>query len=247
VPDALTLLDREWDDFTSSRRARRALLRWSAAAAVPAVPDMHDLLRSLQDREDPDGRDRLVYRLCLLASEDRDACLVVLATVRPGLNRVAQKYRRWWGWEETSSMTFAAALERVVTYPVTRRDRPAANIVLDVQNRLHRARARELTAERKLGRRVAEDSPEMELLQENPASAQVELAELVAEAVAGGRLTRPEANLIVRHRLLDVPAGRVAEDSGLRPSTVRAHRRRAEAQLRRVALGDDLGAGEAVA
>lgn len=139
MPDALSLLDHEWDAYRTSRRAASAMRRWRAAAAVPAVADMDSLMLALQDREDPDTRDRLVYRLCVLASADRDACLVVLAMVRPGLNRVAQTYRRWWGWEETSSMTFAAALERVVTYPATRRERPAANIVLDVQNRLHRA------------------------------------------------------------------------------------------------------------
>lgn len=245
MPDALTLLDREWDDFRSSRRARRALLRWGATAAVPAVPDMDALLRSLQDREDPDGRDRLLYRLCVMASDDRDARLAVLATVRPGLNRVAQNYRRWWGWEETSSMTFAAALERVVTYPATRRERPAANIVLDVQNRLHRTRARELTAERKLGRRVSGEELAAEPMLDQ-ASARLELAELLAEAVAGGDLTRSEAELIVRNRLLDVPIASMAEHAGLRPSTVRTHRRRVEARLR-LRTVSDLPTGEAVA
>ena len=234
MPDALTLLDREWDDFRSSRRARRALLRWSAAAVVPAVPDMDALLRSLQDSEDPDGRDRRVYRLCVMANEDRDACLTVLATVRPGLNRVARSYRRWWGWEETSSMTFAAALERVVTYPAARRARPAANIVLDVQNRLHRARARELTAERKLGQRVSEATLR-ELPDSQVGSPSEELAEIVGAAVENNRLSREDAGLIVERRLLDISTVAVAATNGHQPSTVRAHRRRAEQRLALIA------------
>ena len=229
MPDALTLLDREWDTYRISRRAASALLRWRAAAAVPAVADVDSLMLAMQDRDDPDGRDRLVYRLCVMASADRDACLVVLAAVRPGLNRVAQNYRRWWGWEETSSMTFAAALERVVTYPATRRERPAANIVLDVQNRLHRARLRDLTEATRSSQVTDEE------LATVPSSSRTspseELIDVVHNAVNTLRLSKDEADLIVRQRVLDVATERLAAERGHRPGTVRTHRRKAERRL----------------
>ncbi|MFP5326524.1 MAG: hypothetical protein ACLGHT_03460, partial [Acidimicrobiia bacterium] len=143
---------------------------------------------------------------------------------------VARNYCRWWGWEETASMTFAAALERVVTYPADRRERPAANIVLDVQNRLHRVRARELTAEAVLGPRVRED----ELaalpfaLRSSPSE---ELVEVVQNAVDTLRLSKDQADLILRQRVLDVPTERLAVERGHRPGTVRTHRRKAEQRL----------------
>ena len=229
MPDALTLLDREWDTYRSSPRAARSLRRWAAAGAVP-VADIDSLMLAMQDRNDPDERDRLVYRLCVLAGADQDACLVVLAAVRPGLNSVAKSYCRWWGWEETASMTFAAALDRVVTYPADRRERPAANIVLDVQNRLHRVRAREMTAERKLGQRVAEATL-ADLAAATSISPSDELADVVAAAVDSQRLSRPEAALILEHRVHDRPAHVVGDERGHRPGTVRSHRRKAEQRL----------------
>jgi DNA-directed RNA polymerase specialized sigma24 family protein len=229
VPDALTLLDREWETYRSSPRADRAVARWVAAGAVPAGC-IESLMLAMQDRDDPDERDRLVYRLCVMASADQDACLVVLAALRPGLNSVAKSYCRWWGWEETASMTFAAALERVVTYPADRRERPAANIVLDVQNRLHRVRGRELTAERKLGQRVDEAR-----LADVPAAVSTspsdELADVVVAAVNSRRLSSPEAGLIINYRVHDLPAHLVGSERGHRPGTVRSHRRKAEQRL----------------
>src|SRR5207248_941104 len=114
---------------------------------------INDLLVAMQDDVDPETRDRLVYRFAMLSSTDRDASRVMLQVVRPGLVSIAQRYRPRWGWDETASMTVAAAFERIVTYPPGRRERPAANIVRDVQNRLHRARVREEDFEAKLGQR----------------------------------------------------------------------------------------------
>ncbi|MFP5327165.1 MAG: hypothetical protein ACLGHT_06765 [Acidimicrobiia bacterium] len=229
MPDALTLLDREWDTYRSSPRAARAVRRWVAVGAVPSG-GVESLVLAMQDRDDPDERDRLVYRLCVMAHADRDACLVVLAALRPGLNSVARSYSRWWGWEETASMTFAAALERVVTYPAHRRERPAANIVLDVRNRLHRTRAREITAERKLGHRMAEAAlVDLPILATTSPSA--ELAEVVDAALATRRLSTEEARLILGHRLHGRTAQLVANERGHQASTVRNRRRKAEQRL----------------
>ena len=127
-------------------------------------------------------------------------------------------------------MTVAAALERIVTYPASRVDRPAANIVRDVQNRLHRARAREATAEVKLGVRVSPEELDGVVADEIRSPAD-ELAEVVDDAIESLRFSREEADLILRHRVLDVPTARMAVERGHRESTVRAHRRVAEERL----------------
>ena len=240
MSDAMTLLDREWEMYCSSPRSTAALRRWRAAGAIPSVDDVTSLVRAMQDAHDPDARDALVYRMLVLGKSDHDARLVVLAALRPGLNKVAQTYCHCWGWEETASMTFAAALERIVTYPLTRRRRPAANIVLDVQNSLHRVRARELTAERKLGVRVSEDQIVGLSTQPNTSSA-AELTEYVNEAVTARVLSREDAELILSTRVRDMPTAVVAAERGLRPGTVRAHRRASERRLAQLAtLADDI-------
>lgn len=230
MPDALTLLDREWDTYRDSTKARRALARWATAGTTPPVGSMDGLVDAMQDRDDPDGRDRLVYRIAILAGGDRDACRVLLAVVRPGLNRVAQTYRRWWGWEDTASMTVAAAFERIVTYPAHRTRRPAANIVRDVQNRLHRARAREAALEQSLGGIARLDADEPAAGAAAPAAG-AEVVELVDLAVSSGRLSADEATLILGRRVFDIPTEEVAAARGHQPGTVRAHRRAAEARL----------------
>ena len=140
-------------------------------------------------------------------------------------------------------MTFAAALERVVTYPADRQRRPAANIILDVQNRLHRVRCRENTAERKLGQRVTEaalaDCPAPSV-----ASASDELADVIAAAVESRRLSPEDAALIVQHRVLDVPAKVLAGERGNQASTIRSHRRRAERRLALITRPDGRVHGE---
>ena len=230
MQDALTLLEREWSEYARGAGAGNAVERWRTAGAVPPIACMADLLAAMRDPRNPDERDRLVYRLAVLACEDRDACRVVLQTVRPGLIHVAQTYCVRWGWEEAASMTLAAALERIVTYPADRRERPAANIVRDVRNRLHRARLREDAVEAEFGQRVADD--ELGAVPSNVGqSASAELLDVIAAALSTGRLSTDEADLILRRRVLDVPTDLLAAERGKQPGTVRLHRRRAEGRL----------------
>lgn len=230
MTDALTLLLYDWPGYRGSNCARRALRRWRDKSAIPEVPDMDGLMAAMQDSHDLDGRDRLVYRLVVLAGVDRDACRVVLQALRPGLVCVSRDYARWWGREEASSMTVAAAVERIVTYPASRVDRPAAKIINDVRNRLYRVRVRELASDEALGRRA----PAMELAAiaaDEHRSAAEELQEVVRDALATQRITPAEAMLVLRQRVHDVPTAQVAEERGQRASTVRLHRRLAESKL----------------
>ena len=231
MPDALSLLEQEWQTYRRSTAASAALRRWHDAD--PAVPqaDMDALLAAMQDRVDPDARDRLVYRMALRSAHDADACRVVVQTVRPGLTRVARMYHLRWGWAETASMTVTAAIERIVTYPVARLDRPAANIVRDVQHRLYRARIREDAMEARLGRRIPTSDLEAVEATAPVPSPSSELVEVIDDALRTGRLSREQGRLILRQRVLDVPTDHVAAERGQKAGTIRLHRRRAEQRL----------------
>ena len=134
MPDVLTRLDRDWSTYCRSGSATSSLRRWRKGGATDAA-SFDDLLAQMQAGADAEARDRLVYRFAVLSHADRDAARVVLQAIRPGLVSVVRRYWSRWGWDETASMAVAAAFERIVTYPADRRERPAANIVLDVQNR----------------------------------------------------------------------------------------------------------------
>jgi DNA-directed RNA polymerase specialized sigma24 family protein len=228
--DALALLDDDWETYKTSRAAAAALRRWRAAGAVPPVDDLEQLLAAMQDRSDPDTRDQLVYRLAVLSSSDSDGVRAVLQTVRPGLNGVAQMYHLRWGWEDTASMTVAAALERIVSYPPSRRSRPAANIVKDVQHQLYRVRLRDVALDATQAQSLAAEDPECAATTSEP-SPSAELVELVGQALGTRRLTRDEASLILRQRILDVPTEDLAVERGHKAGTVRRHRRKAEKRL----------------
>jgi DNA-directed RNA polymerase specialized sigma24 family protein len=230
VLDALTLLDDDWETYKTSRAGIVALRRWRAAGVIPPLGNLEQLLAAMQDRSDPDARDELVYRLAVLSRHDSDACRVVLQTVRPGLNGVAQMYHARWGWEDTASMTVTAALDRIISYPPARRSRPAANIVRDVQHQLYRRRVRDVALEATLGQPLSAEDPECAATTPPP-SAAAELVDVVQHALSTRRLTHEEASLILRQRILDVPTDKLATERGHKPGTVRRHRRRAEKRL----------------
>src|SRR3546814_18618524 len=83
---------------------------------------------------------------------DTDADRVALFSLWPGLNVVAHRYGRRWDYDDTAAEVIAAALERIASYPMHRTSSPAANIVLDVRNRLHTLRRRERSEERRVGK-----------------------------------------------------------------------------------------------
>jgi hypothetical protein len=229
VRDALTRLDLEWPTFARSGGAASSLERWRTSGTATAT-SMDDLLAAMRDDADPDGRDRLLYRFAVLSGADRNAARLVLQVVRPGLVSIVQRYWPRWGWDETASMAVAAAFERIVTYPGDRRDRPAANIVRDVQNRLHRVKVREEALETKLGERTCADQL-LTVPVADRTGASDELIDVVNDALATGRLTRGEAGLVVRCRILDESPESLAVERERVPSTVRFQRRRAEERL----------------
>jgi hypothetical protein len=229
VRDALTRLDLEWPSFARSGSAASSLQRWRASGTAKAT-SMADMLAAMRDDADPEARDRLLYRFAVLSCSDRVAARLVLQVVRPGLGSIVQQYWPRWGWDVTASMAVAAAFERIVTYPGDRRDRPAANIVRDVQNRLHRVKAREEALELKLGERACADQL-LTVPVADRAGASDELIDVVNDALATGRLTRGEADLVVRCRILDEAPQDLAAERDRVPSTVRFQRRRAEERL----------------
>lgn len=229
MPDALTQLDQDWPSYTRSIGATSSLRRWRSSGATEAA-SLDDLLVAMRAEADPETRDRLVYRFAVLSHADRDAARIVLQVVRPGLVSIVQRYWPRWGWDETASMAVAAAFERIVTYPAGRRERPAANIVRDVQNRLHRVKAREHVLAEKLGQRTCADEL-LSLPVDGDMTPSEELLDLVGAAVETGRLSSQEADLVVRCRILGDSPEELAAERGRCAATVRLHRRRAEERL----------------
>jgi DNA-directed RNA polymerase specialized sigma24 family protein len=57
------------------------------------------------------------------------------------------------------------------------------------------------------------------------------LLQLLAEAISGGRLTGDGGRVIILTRIADVPTATLAKADGVRPSSIRKRRERAEAVL----------------
>ncbi len=224
-------LDLDWSRFARSGSARCSLQRWRRLEPVLASYDTAEaLLAGLRSRKDLDHRDVVWFALLRIARTDTDARRVALFALWPGLNVVAQRYGRRWEYEDTAAEVIAAALERIAAYPMHRTSSPAANIVLDVRNRLHVLRGREEALSDVTGVTVGVDAAARVPTAERPDSA-AELVELLRDGIEAGCVTRRGARLILLHRVLGTPTHEVASLEGRRAAAVRKARERAEAAL----------------
>jgi DNA-directed RNA polymerase specialized sigma24 family protein len=224
-------LDLDWRRFTRSGSARRSLQRWSRLEPVLTSYDsVEALLAGLRSRKDLDQRDVVWFALLRMARTDTDARRVALFALWPGLNVVAQRYGRRWDYEDTAAEVIAAALERITAYPMRRTSSPAANIVLDVRNRLHTLRRREEALAAAVGAPASIDAALRLPSSELTGSAR-DLVEVVRDGVDAGCVTRRGARLILLHRVLGTPTRELASLEGRRAAAVRKARERAEAAL----------------
>jgi DNA-directed RNA polymerase specialized sigma24 family protein len=194
------------------------------------VDELDGLLAGLRDRLELDQRDAKWLALLRIARRDLDARRVALFALWPGLNNLTKLYGRRWEYEDTASEVMLAALERIADYPMHRKSSPPANIVRDVQNRLHIWRQREQAADEVLGEVLELGAASTEATREDTSSS-IELLRLLNKGVGCGRVTRRGARLILLHRVFDVPTRQVASVEGRRDESVRKARERAEAAL----------------
>lgn len=230
APDVLALLDRDWRSYRSSATARRALRRWKVCdSAFDRVSEVEDVVTVARGPRS-EGSDEILRALLVMAPHDPAAARVALQTLVPGLAGVVRTYRVRWGREETASMVVAAAFERVLRYSCRRKGSPMGNLVRDVRHDLYELRLKEVALETSLAKSVALLDPARRSPVESGGAAD-ELGSVLTDAADKGVIGRRQAQLIYRRRVLGVSTQTLAEAEGLRPCTIRKHRRQAELAL----------------
>jgi hypothetical protein len=226
-------LDWEWARLRQSRDASRHLASVCATAGgARTLEDMEQYVRGAA----PEDADRVLLALVDLAVDGDDlAARVLLQLLLPGARSLA---RRWWAVgdaDERAAVTVGAVYKRIRAYPLDRRPgKVAANILMDAARELRRAVPRtdvELVGEA-TDRLVAprDGGPGGPGAAAHPA---LELAEVLAEAVAEGVVGAVDAELIARSRIGGERMEDLAAGLDLKPRTVWSRRKEAESALAR--------------
>jgi DNA-directed RNA polymerase specialized sigma24 family protein len=234
--DLFQNLDLDWANFERSRAGAQALGRWREEPDMADVPSLGDLVEALGERRRPQRQDALMFALLRLSRHDRDARRAVLKALIPALVKITRSYSRAMNKEDAASVVVLAAMERMTNYTASRPGRPAANLVQDVRYTVHRACLREAPAP--AGQPQLVPLKDTDLVGFEPAepTASEDLLRLLQEAVKGGVLSGEGGRVILLTRIADVPAAALAEAEGLRPSSMRKRRERAEAALSEFAM-----------
>lgn len=228
---------REWEQWTASARAARALARW--ADEQPALVGWRRL--DLRWPVSSGRTDAMQAALVALAQDgDEDAMRTLIVQLSPGLtglvwrayNRESFGPRPFGSMKEAQREVLSSFGETVASHRLDRRpSRIAANLLLDTHQRLYRAAGRE---------QRQDQAPPPSVMVVTPAAS--EPADLVDGAVdlvaavgaALDRLTGTEPNrrltaeLAYRAWILDEPSAAIARELGLGRKTVdtRLHRLR---------------------
>ena len=252
-------LDREWRRLRHDRRALQQITRWrtgdlaadsgdrdgsaedfeslggdALGAAIDRATCSRDLGAILvaTHRDGCRDHDMVLRRLVGLANVDPLAGRIVLQRLLPGLLAAAERYHRAWDGDDALDHAVAAAWIAVRKFDLTRRHGPIApSLISDAMSIGYRNAQRRQSAHPELPADPAEWA-------RHPASiertALEELAGIVREARARGV---PDRDLeLVRHLVSTGSPGRVATERDVTARTVRNHRDRAIANIRRAVL-----------
>ncbi len=230
--DLFQNLDLDWANFERSRAGARALARWrSDEPDLADVPSLVALVEALAERRHPQRQDALMSALLRQSGVDRDARRVVLKALTPALVKFSRSYSRVLSKEDAASVVVLAAMERMTSYTASRPGRPAANLVQDVRYTVHRACLREAAAPSGQPQLVPFEDVDLVGFESAEPTAGEDLLRLLQAAITGGFLTDEGGRMIFLTRIADVPAAALAEAEGVRPSSIRKRRERAEATL----------------
>lgn len=237
-------LDAEWEQLAGSRQATRAVARWARLEpAIAGHTTLEQLRGAVHNRGELESGDRILAALVRLAAVsghgDQLAARVVLQLLVPGAVRLGHTLAPRLGDQATSeAMVFAELTIGVRTYPWQRRPRRiAANLLLDVRQRLTRRAARhwaELPAGLVPGHRplvTAAGRRGLEADQQQPESAIV-VEHLLWWAQRRRIINAREAWLLLARYRDDTPIEALARAAGLSRSTAYALRAGAEQRLR---------------
>jgi hypothetical protein len=227
VPDALghaeTYLTR-----VSRGREQQVLSRWRRECPELTDAPIRTLaeLKGLVHRLPADRADEVLRYLVVEAQhEDSLALLAVIVCLAPGIRSLAA--RTSIGCDEAMSELALGILD----FPVERRTRVAAGLLLDARNRLHRHHQRqrqlcsldEATLAESRRPRLPEDPQEA-----RPAAQRV--VQIVCQAHRAGILNHADAQLILHTRIGGHQVQPIATELGL--STTAAYQRRSRAEAR---------------
>lgn len=231
MPHLQQALDDEWETFRVSAGGARTLAGWSAQdPRYRNFRDLGELRQYFEQRNDTDARDALLADLLHRCPEDRAAQRVLLATLRPGLVRLSKRAAAFWEADEAESIVVAAALDRLANRTITFPTHAAAGVLGSVWSAVWEQRRRERWEEDYWGRRA--DTDALDLVEaERPDTPANRVVALVAEAVRRGAVPARGARLVILHWVHGYSNNEIAELDGLRPCTIRKHRRDAELRL----------------
>lgn len=231
MPQLQQALDREWERFRVSPAATRALARWSADdPRYGEFSTLGDLRSYFEQRSDADRRDALLADLLRRCPDDEAAQRVLLAALRPGLVKLVKRAAVFWDLEEAESIVITAALERLANRTITFPPHAAAGVLGSVRSSVWDRRRRERCEEEYWGQRAGDDVLDL-VESEEPGAPAERVLSLVEEAVRLGVIPARGARLVILHWIHGYSNGELAELDGLRPCTIRKHRRAAEQLL----------------
>ncbi len=231
MPHLQRALDNDWETFRVGAGGARALARWAAEdPRYLAFRDLGELRQYFERRHDTDARDALLADLLRRCPEDRAAQRVLLATLRPGLVRLTKRAAAFWEAEEAESIVVAAALARLANRSITFPAHAAAGVLGSVWSTVWEQRRRERWEEDCWGCRA--DTDALELVEAEPQETPSNrVIALIAEAVRRGAVPTRGARLVILYWVHGYSNNEIAELDGLRPCTIRKHRRDAELRL----------------
>jgi DNA-directed RNA polymerase specialized sigma24 family protein len=231
MPYLQQALDDEWETFRAGTSGARALASWAAQdPRYREFRDLGELRQFFEQRHDTDARDALLADLLHRCPADRAAQRVLLATLRPGLVRLSRRAAAFWEAEEAESIVVAAALDRLANRNITFPTHAAAGVLGSVWSAVWEQRRRERWEEDYWGRRAGNDALELVEAERHDTPTNRVVA-LVAEAVRRGAVPARGARLVILHWVHGYSNNEIADLDGLRPCTIRKHRRDAELRL----------------
>jgi hypothetical protein len=218
-------LDREWSVLAGDRAAVARARSWGVTSPVDGLDDL--LVACGYGGQRTDDQNAVLVALVRIARHDDLAARVVLQRILPGLIGITRR-RRLFEHDAFEELVGAA-------WMTIRHCRPDGKVHL-AANLVHDAAYRAFTAP---GRRLSstEIAVDPRTLDEEPAVVRVGPCEELAMLLADGRATGvPASDLdLIRDLAVVGSPGRVAAMRNVTARTVRNHRDRAAARLRRVA------------
>lgn len=220
-------LDAEWRRQVAGPQLAGHLAAWRRQApALASFADAASLMRLFRGDAQPATKDHALHALVEISRTDPLAGLVVLEAIMPGLKRVSRRVLHDPAdRDELWAALLATAWETIRRYPLHRRQRVAANLLLDTMRGTLAA-----LSEGRRGRGRGELTDDVTaLVAAEPVDGDVD--GLLDVAVEAGAVSAEDAELILRTRIDGFQLVDLAAEQGVAYNTLKVRRQRAERRL----------------